>query len=295
MRWRSWLQRRRWERRMDAELQFHLDNQISDYMKQGLTQKDAELRARREFGPPDLAKDECRDQKPLELLDQFLRDVRYASRSLRKSPGFATAVVLTLALGIGANTAIFSVLQGVALSPLPYHEPDRLVLVALYNRTLGYATNLSYPDFLDWQRNSHSFEQIAAFKGQSFDLSSPGAPEHIDGKEVSSNFFGTLGVKLGLGRDSNAGRKIALNGVAYGRYQQSFVARPFCGQPGDARQDHHFGRRRLYHRWRSPSRLWFWKPAGGCLHNPRAHRPTAYAMIADDPRHNSCVAPPGAK
>src|ERR1700722_11898773 len=200
MRWRSWLQRRRWERRMDAELQFHLDNQISDYVKQGLSQKGAELRARYEFGPVDLAKDECRDQKPLEPLDQFLRDVRYASRSLRKSPGFATAVVLTLALGIGANTAIFSVLQGVALSPLPYHEPDRLVLVALYNRTLGYATNLSYPDFLDWQRNSHSFEQIAAFKGQGFDLSSPGAPEHIDGKEVSSNFFDTLGVKPALGR-----------------------------------------------------------------------------------------------
>lgn len=137
----------------------------------------------------------------MELFDQFLRDVRYASRSLRKSPGFAAAAILTLALGIGANTAIFSLLEGVALSPLPYHEPDRLVLVALYNRTLGYATNLSYPDFLDWQRSSRSFEQIAAFKGQSFDLSSPGAPEHVDGKEVSSNFFSTLGVKLGLGRD----------------------------------------------------------------------------------------------
>ncbi len=137
----------------------------------------------------------------MELFDQFLRDIRYASRFLRKSPAFATAAILTLTLGIGANTAIFSVLEGVVLAPLPYHEPDRLVLVALYNRTLGYATNLSYRDFLDWQRSSRSFEQIAAFKGQSFDLSSPGAPEHVDGKEVSSNFFSTLGVKLGLGRD----------------------------------------------------------------------------------------------
>ena len=135
------------------------------------------------------------------MFGQFLRDIRYASRSLRKSPAFAAAAILTLALGIGANTAIFSVLEGVALSPLPYAEPDRLVLVALYNRTLGYATNLSYPDFLDWQRSSRSFEQIAAFKAQSFDLSSPGAAEHVDGKEVSSNFFSTLGVKPGLGRD----------------------------------------------------------------------------------------------
>ena len=78
MNWGSWLKRRRWERHMDTELQFHLDNQISDYVKQGLTQKDAELRARREFGPLDLAKDQCRDQRPLELLDHFLRDVRYA-------------------------------------------------------------------------------------------------------------------------------------------------------------------------------------------------------------------------
>jgi predicted permease len=130
-----------------------------------------------------------------------MRDLRYAWRSLRKSPGFAAAAILTLALGIGANTAIFSVLEGVVLAPLPYPEHDRLVVVALYNRTLKYATNLSYPDFLDWQRSSRSFEQIAAFMRQSFDLSSPGAPEHIDAKEVSSNFFRTLGVRLALGRD----------------------------------------------------------------------------------------------
>ncbi len=131
----------------------------------------------------------------------MLRDLRYATRSLRKSPGFTTVAILTLALGIGANTAIFSVLEGVVLAPLPYDQPNRLVVVALYNRTLKYATLLSYPDFLDWQRSSRSFDQIAAFLEQGFDLSSPGTPVHIDGKEVSSNFFGTLGVKLALGRE----------------------------------------------------------------------------------------------
>jgi predicted permease len=110
-------------------------------------------------------------------------------------------VILTLALGIGANTAIFSLLEGVVLAPLPYHQPDRLVVVALYNQTLKYPTNLSYPDFLDWQRSSRSFEQIAALKTQGYDLSSPGAAEHVDGKEVSSNFFTTLGVNPALGRD----------------------------------------------------------------------------------------------
>src|SRR5579864_2331172 len=136
-----------------------------------------------------------------EPLDHFLRDVRHASRSLRNSPGFSAAAILTLALGIGANTAIFSVLNGVVLAPLAYRQPDRLVMVAFYNRTLKYATYLSYPDFLDWQRSSRSFEQIASFKGQGFDLSSPGPPQHVDGTEVSSNFFSTLGVRLALGRD----------------------------------------------------------------------------------------------
>jgi predicted permease len=141
--------------------------------------------ARRGFGPP----------------DHILRDVRYSLRSLRKSPGLAAAAILTLALGIGANTAIFSVWQGVVLEALPYPEPDRLVVVALYNRTLKYPTDLSYPDFLDWQSSSRSFEQIGAFAPQGFDLTSPGAPEHVGGMEVSANFFRTLGVKPALGRD----------------------------------------------------------------------------------------------
>jgi len=112
----------------------------------------------------------------------------------------ATAAVATLALGIGANTAIFSVLEGVVLKPLPFPQPDRLVIVALFNRSLGYATYLSYPDFVDWQRNARSFERIAAFTNDGFDLTAPGLPEHLDGKEVSANFFSTLGVQLAFGR-----------------------------------------------------------------------------------------------
>jgi len=137
----------------------------------------------------------------MDLLDHLLQDIRCAARSWRKSPGLAVAAILTLALGIGANTAIFSVLEGVVLKPLPYPEPDRLVAVFLFNRTLNYATYLSYPDFLDWRRDSRSFEQIAAFAGQSYDLTNPGTAEHVDGKEVSSNYFSTLGVNLALGRD----------------------------------------------------------------------------------------------
>jgi predicted permease len=133
-----------------------------------------------------------------------MHPVRYAFRQLRHNPGFAIVAILTLALGIGANTAIFSVLDGVVLSPLPYREPDRLVLIALFNRTLKYPTALSYPDFLDWQRTSRSFQQIAAYKVQDFDLTSPGAPEHVNANEVSASFFSTLGVQLAIGRAFSA-------------------------------------------------------------------------------------------
>src|SRR5688572_27061599 len=109
MNWRFWSERRRWEQRMDAEMRFHLDSQISEYMHGGLSRAEAELRARREFGAVDLAKDECRDQRPLEWLDHIWRDVRYAGRTLLRNWVFAGAAIVTLALGIGANTAIFSV------------------------------------------------------------------------------------------------------------------------------------------------------------------------------------------
>lgn len=130
----------------------------------------------------------------------MLSEIRHSIRSLRKNPGYAIAAILTLALGIGANTAIFSALQGVVLSPLPFREAERLVVLALYNRNLKYSTYTSYPDFLDWQRNSRSFEAIAAYKPLAADLSYPGTPEHLEGNEVSSNFFQMLGVKLALGR-----------------------------------------------------------------------------------------------
>ncbi|HUO30221.1 MAG TPA: ABC transporter permease, partial [Bryobacteraceae bacterium] len=136
----------------------------------------------------------------MEPLSSLFRDFRYAFRSLRKSPAMATAAIATLALGIGANTAIFSVLEGVVLKPLPFPQPDQLVTVALFNRSLGYATYLSYPDFRDWQRNATPFQQIAAFAHDGFDLTAPGLPEHLDGKEVSANFFRTLGVHLAFGR-----------------------------------------------------------------------------------------------
>ena len=274
MKWGSWLTQRRWERHMDAEFQFHLDSQINDYVKNGLSREDAELRARSEFGALDLAKEECRDERPLQWVEQFLRDVRYACRSLRKSPGFTVAAILTLALGIGANTAIFSVLHGVVLAPLPYREPDRLVLVMLYNPGLKYATDLSYPDFLDWQRDARSFEQAAAFTPQGFDLTNPGTPQHVSGTEVSSSFFSTLGVKLALGRDlspeeDRTGGRTAV--VISNRLRQDrFAADPAAPSAGSSPWAASITRL-----WAFSSRVSLRKPAGGCLCTHRAGRSTA--------------------
>jgi predicted permease len=146
----------------------------------------------------------------------FWEDIRYGLRVLLRNPGFALIAVLTLALGIGANTAIFSVVEGVLLAPLPFDEPERLVFVWQNNLTLKHLINVSYPDFLDWQHSARSFQQMAAFSWHDRDLTSPGTPEHLNGKEISSGFFATLGVTPILGRefspeeDKHGGEPVAI-------------------------------------------------------------------------------------
>jgi predicted permease len=133
-------------------------------------------------------------------VETFWRDVQYGVRTLRKSPGFTAIAILTLALGIGANTAIFSVVNGVVLSPLPYRQPDRLVIVWAKNPQ-GRNISPSYLDFQDWQRSTRSFQEMAAFTFQAYDLTNPGTPEHFTGWQVSGGFFRTLGADLILGHD----------------------------------------------------------------------------------------------
>ena len=129
------------------------------------------------------------------------QDLRYSVRMLAGSRSFAAIAVLTLAIGIGATTAIFSVVQGVLLAPLPYAEPDRLMVVWENNLTVKRPISVSYPDFLDWRGNTGSFHQMTAFGYQSYDLTGQGTAEHLDGMAVSSAFFSTMGVKLALGRE----------------------------------------------------------------------------------------------
>src|SRR4029077_17181365 len=130
----------------------------------------------------------------------LIQDLRYAVRQLRRTPGFTAVAVLTLALGIGANTAIFSLVEGVVLAPLPYSQPDRLVMVWENNPRFPRVWD-SYPNFQDWQRNARSFQQMAAFREQGVDLTSPAVPSPRNSNQIPRGFFPTLGGGLAPGRE----------------------------------------------------------------------------------------------
>ncbi|MGO9272812.1 MAG: ABC transporter permease [Terriglobia bacterium] len=129
----------------------------------------------------------------------LLQDIGYGLRLFRRNPGFTIVAILALGLGVGANTAIFSVVNGVLLRPLPYPEPDRLMTV--YESSPDFNLNsVSYPNFLDWQRDSHSFTDLAAYRGNDFNFTGLGQPEHLDGEYVTAGLLGVLGVHPLLGR-----------------------------------------------------------------------------------------------
>ena len=136
-------------------------------------------------------------------MDTLLQDIRYAARSLRRSPGFTIVAVLTLALGIGANAAIFSVVNGVLLRPLAYANPDQLVMVWGHNENIGNET-ASLPDFKDWRERNTVFESMAAVANTRFDVTGDGEPERVDAALTTANFFHVLGVTPALGRAFNA-------------------------------------------------------------------------------------------
>ena len=167
----------------------------------------------------------------------FWQDARYGARLLWKNPGFTIIAVLTLALGIGANTALFSVVNGVLLSPLPYQQPERLV--ALYTSRMEFdRSSISYPNFIDWGRGNRTFSQIAAYRSDDFNLTGQGEPERLDTEMVSATFFPLLGVRPVLGRlfteqeDHSGGAPVAL--ISEGLWKRKFGGSPdVLGKPAE--------------------------------------------------------------
>jgi len=188
---------------LDAEMSHHVELAIEENLQRGLPPDEARRQALVRFGGPQQAKEQHREARGLPFLDTLVQDLRFAFRMLRKSPGFTAMAVLTLGLGIGANTAIFSVVNSALLRPLAYREPQQLYLVreivpqmAKFAPTLG----ANIPDFRIWQKQVHSFADIAIAESTSADLSGAGEPEVIRGVRASANIFDVLGAQPALGR-----------------------------------------------------------------------------------------------
>jgi putative ABC transport system permease protein len=189
------------DRDMDQEMAFHVESLTREYVRGGMSQGEAERAAHRRFGSVTRLKEQGHDIRTARVVEDVVRDVRQAGRGLRQSPGFAITVILTLALGIGGNTAIFSVVDQLLLRPLPYPDGDRLLMIHEAMGSISVDTNSVSPaNWLDWQRESRTLQGLAAWRTATYTLTGVGEPARVNGQIVSSEFFPLLGVTPLLGR-----------------------------------------------------------------------------------------------
>jgi predicted permease len=189
------------EKRLDTELRFHLDQRIADLAAGGMAPEEARRQARLEFGTLDQVKEECRDVGASHVIETVIQDIRYGVRQLRRNPGFTAVAVITLALGIGANTAIFSAVDAILLQPLPFPNSDRLIGIE----------NGAYPKgaYAAMREQVRTMAAATYSDGHQFNLTGRGEPVRLDGALVSANFFTVLGVEPELGRTFTPGQDMA--------------------------------------------------------------------------------------
>ena len=204
-RFRSWLKwmvkRRRLESEMETEARFHLESYAADLVRKGLSQQHAMRRARIEFGGIESHKDAVREAVGVRWWGELGSDLRHGLRLLRKNPGFTAVAILTLALGVGANTAIFSIVNAVLLRSLPYRDPDRLVRIFFNEPGLGLRdVRFSKPELDDLLTRSGVFEDATPIFSGSENLTGVGQPERVEGVNTSFSYFSMLGVVPQLGR-----------------------------------------------------------------------------------------------
>src|SRR5712691_637875 len=187
---------------LDEELRFHLDSRVRDNIKAGMTPEEARQDAARRFGNQTLAKERTRDMDILAPVETIGRDLVYALRGLRRSPGFAAVAVFTLALGAGANTAVFTVLNGVLLRPLPFPNPEQLFLISHKPAHGPFESDpgLSDRHYVEFHRQARSFERTASFAPNSVSLIGAGEPVRLPAALVTADFFPLLRLNPAIGR-----------------------------------------------------------------------------------------------
>jgi predicted permease len=221
--------------RLNDELEFHLEQQVAENIAQGLSADEARSAALRTFGNPTLLREQTRSSWSWNWLETFGRNVQYGARTLARSPGFSLIAILVIALGIGATTSLFTIVRAVLLKPLPFPDPDKLVMVYEHFRsdTVGDGLNVvSAADFRDWRRQTHGFQDMAAWHNYGFDLTGEHGelPEVVQAAGGSWNLFSVLGVKPALGRafvpqeDQPGGPHVAL--LTWSLFQRRFAGDP---------------------------------------------------------------------
>src|SRR5882762_1417211 len=188
----SWWKKNK-EKELEEEVRSHLRLSAQEHTERGQETSAAEEAAHREFGNVELVKETTRDAWAWRWLENLLEDIHYGIRMLRKNPGFTAIAILTLTLGIGANTALFSVVNAVLLSPLPYPHSEQLVTV--HESKPNFETgSISYTNFLDWQKENRSFSAMGVARPYGFSLTGMGEAEQVNARFISSDFFSVLGV-----------------------------------------------------------------------------------------------------
>ena len=232
---RATLQRGRLDDEFDGEVREHLEMLEERFVRNGMTHGEAYYAARRQFGGVTQMKENLRERRALPPADVMVQDVRRAFRQLRKAKWFTAAAALTLALGIGASTAVFAVLNAVVLRPLPFADPDRLMAFRSIDRRGPHPTTLSYPNFFDFRRQNRVFEHLVCYTDSQFTLGDSKPPIRVAGEVVSWDLFAALGVQPALGRGFRAEEEAAGTHVvvlSHRLWRSRFAADPgIVGQP----------------------------------------------------------------
>src|SRR5688572_457904 len=228
---RSWIRPRRVDEEIRREMQFHLDMEAEQRVKAGETEREAVAAATRAFGGVVQAREQVRDARGMTFFEMLRQDLRFGVRTLRREPGYTVAVIAILALGIGANTAMFSVLNGVLLQPLPFSQPGELVLIQQGARNTPIISgNVSIPELFGYRARLTSVRDLVEHHGMSFTLLNQGEPDRVDTGVVSANFFDMLGVRALHGRTFLPGED-ALGSEAVLVLSHRYWKERFAGEP----------------------------------------------------------------